>query len=127
MAATSSGDLRRGTAEVAANGLPPVRLGNEFLSRAACVVCSCTRSLRVCREIWFIVRRRRGSLAIVLAPPAPWFADPADHAGGTFRPSRDVLTMDAARVAPAGLPCCLVSVPGNGGGRWGGSVPCVCV
>ena len=60
--------------------------------------------------------------------PAPWFADPADHAGGTFEPSRDVLTMDAARVAPpAGLPCCLVSVPGEDGvGRWGGSVPCVC-
>ena len=121
MAATSSGDLRRGTADVAANGLPPVTLGKEFLSRAACVVCSCVRSLRVCREIWCIVRRRSGSLAIVLAPPAPWFADPADHAGGTFEPSRDVLTMDAARVAPpAGLPCCLVSVPGNGVGMKGG-------
>ena len=119
MAATSSGDLRRGTADVAANGLPPVRLGNEFLSRAACVVCSCVRSLRVCREIWCIVRRRSGSLAIVLAPPAPWFADPADHAGG-FCASRDVLTMDAVRVAPAGLPCCLVSVPGNGVGDGGG-------
>ena len=119
MAATSSGDLRRGTADVAANGLPFVTLGNEFLSRAACVVCSCVRSLRVCREIWCIVRRRSGSLAIVLAP-APWFADPADHAGGTFEPSRDVLTMDAARVAPAGLPCCLVSVPGNGVGDGGG-------
>ena len=128
MAATSSGDLRRGTADVAANGLPFVTLGKELLSRAACVVCSCVRSLRVCREIWFIVRRRSGSLAIVLAPPAPWFADPADHAGGTFELSRDVLTMDAARVAPpAGLPCCLVSVPGEDGvGRWGGSVPCVC-
>jgi hypothetical protein len=120
MAATSSGDLRRGTADVAANGLPPVTLGKEFLSRAACVVCSCVRSLRVCREIWCIVRRRSGSAAIVLAPPAPWFADPADHAGGTFKPSRDVLTMDAARVAPAGLPCCLVSVPGNGLGDGGG-------
>ena len=121
MAATSSGDLRRGTADVAANGLPFVTLGNEeFLSRAACVVCSCVRSLRVCREIWCIVRRRSGSLAIVLAPPAPWFADPADHAGGAFDPSRDVLTIDAARVAPAGLPCCLVSVPGNGLGDGGG-------
>ena len=120
MAATSSGDLRRGTADVAANGLPFVTLGNEeFLSRAACVVCSCVRSLRVCREIWCIVRRRSGSLAIVLAPPAPWFADPADHAGGAFDPSRDVLTIDAARVAPAGLPCCLVSVPGNGVGDGG--------
>ena len=127
MAATSSGDLRRGTAEVAANGLPPVRLGNEFLSRAACVVCSCVRSLRVCREIWCIVRRRSGSLAIVLAPPAPWFADPADHAGGTFRPSRDVLTMDAARVAPAGLPCCLVRVPGEDGVGDGGGQYHACV